>query len=54
MEVRTQGLTGAPADAVPEVLEIVHYRCRALGGHGAFREFAEWILANANLQGGAR
>ena len=25
----------------------VHYRCRAPGGHGAFRDFAEWILALA-------
>lgn len=39
------GLTGAPGDAMPEVLKRVHYRCRARGGHGAFREFAEWILA---------
>lgn len=39
------GLTGAPADAMPAVLREVHYRCRARGGHGAFREFAEWILA---------
>jgi 3-deoxy-D-manno-octulosonate 8-phosphate phosphatase (KDO 8-P phosphatase) len=39
-----QGLTGAPADAFPEVARAVHHCCRAAGGHGAFREFAEWIL----------
>ena len=38
------GLTGAPADAIPEVRNIVHYRCKAGGGNGAFRDFAEWIL----------
>jgi 3-deoxy-D-manno-octulosonate 8-phosphate phosphatase (KDO 8-P phosphatase) len=39
-----RGLTGAPADAMPEVSAAVHHRCAARGGHGAFREFAEWIL----------
>ncbi|MDP9121103.1 MAG: 3-deoxy-D-manno-octulosonate 8-phosphate phosphatase [Acidobacteriota bacterium] len=39
------GLTAAPADAMPEVLAACHYRCAARGGHGAFRDFAEWILA---------
>ena len=43
-EVGRRGLTAAPADAMPEVLTAVQYRCRACGGHGAFREFAEWIL----------
>lgn len=39
------GLIGAPADAMPEVLEVVHFRASARGGHGAFRDFAEWILS---------
>ena len=39
------GLTAAPADAMPEVLAACHHRCAARGGHGAFRDFAEWILA---------
>jgi len=38
------GLTGAPADAFTEVADGVHYLCQADGGHGAFRDFAEWIL----------
>ena len=42
--VREEGLTAAPADAMPEVLAAVHYRCQARGGYGAFREFAEWLL----------
>ena len=43
--IREFGLTGAPGDAVPEIRNRAHYVTRALGGHGAFREFAEWILA---------
>jgi 3-deoxy-D-manno-octulosonate 8-phosphate phosphatase (KDO 8-P phosphatase) len=39
-----RGLTASPADASPEVSAIAHYRCAARGGHGAFREFADWIL----------
>ena len=42
--VGAEGLTGAPADAMPEVLTLCQYICAARGGHGAFREFAEWIL----------
>lgn len=38
------GLTAAPADAMPELLAVCHHRCTARGGHGAFRDFAEWIL----------
>jgi 3-deoxy-D-manno-octulosonate 8-phosphate phosphatase (KDO 8-P phosphatase) len=40
-----RGLTAAPADAMPEVAAICHHRCTARGGHGAFRDFAEWLLA---------
>lgn len=36
------GLTGTPLDGL--VADAVHYRCRVPGGHGAFREFADWIL----------
>lgn len=38
------GLTGCPADAVQSVKNIAGYHCAALGGHGAVREFAEFIL----------
>ncbi len=44
------GLTAAPADAMPEVREAVHYVCEAPGGRGAFRDFAEWILRLRNQQ----
>lgn len=46
-----EGLTGAPADAHARVLEHAHCRCARPGGHGAFREFAEWLLA---LRSGGR
>ena len=39
------GLTGAPADATQAVIDLVHYQADRPGGHGAFREFAEWILS---------
>ncbi|HXB94393.1 MAG TPA: HAD-IIIA family hydrolase [Puia sp.] len=39
------GLSACPADAMPDVSRIVDYRCRVKGGDGAFREFAEWIIA---------
>jgi len=42
--VGERGLTAAPSDAMPEVLEAVHYRCAARGGFGAFRDFAEFVL----------
>lgn len=43
-EVGRVGLTAAPFDAIQEVGGAVHHLCRACGGEGAFREFAEWIL----------
>jgi 3-deoxy-D-manno-octulosonate 8-phosphate phosphatase (KDO 8-P phosphatase) len=38
------GLTAAPSDATDEVAAQVQFRCSKPGGHGAFREFAEWVL----------
>jgi len=43
-QIGTRGLTAAPADAMPDVRDAVHYVCLAPGGRGAFREFAEWLL----------
>jgi 3-deoxy-D-manno-octulosonate 8-phosphate phosphatase (KDO 8-P phosphatase) len=43
--VREAGLVGAPSDAMPEVVRRAHVVTAARGGHGAFREFAEWILS---------
>ena len=39
------GLSAAPADALPFVRELVDIPCLQPGGHGAFREFAEFIIA---------
>lgn len=39
------GIVGCPGDAMHFVEPAVHYRCTALGGRGAFREFAEWLIA---------
>jgi YrbI family 3-deoxy-D-manno-octulosonate 8-phosphate phosphatase len=38
------GLCACPGDAMAAVWGIVHYRCVERGGHGAFREFAEWLI----------
>ena len=38
------GLAGAPADAVPEVRERVHWSAPSAGGAGAARDFLELIL----------
>jgi 3-deoxy-D-manno-octulosonate 8-phosphate phosphatase (KDO 8-P phosphatase) len=39
------GLTAAPQDAMPKIIESVIYHCKMNGGQGAFRDFAEWIIA---------
>lgn len=39
------GLSACPGNAMSMVCGIVDYRCTEHGGHGAFREFAEWIIA---------
>jgi 3-deoxy-D-manno-octulosonate 8-phosphate phosphatase (KDO 8-P phosphatase) len=38
------GLTGAPSDAMPMIRRIALHHCSSPGGHGAFRDFADWIL----------
>ena len=42
------GLSGAPADAVPEVRERVHWVSSVNGGDGAARQFVELILKAQN------
>lgn len=39
------GLTASPSDGMLNVRNIVDYVCEEKGGHGAFREFAELIMA---------
>jgi 3-deoxy-D-manno-octulosonate 8-phosphate phosphatase (KDO 8-P phosphatase) len=38
------GLSAAPGDAFEATSDVALLRTRAPGGHGAFRELAEWIL----------
>jgi 3-deoxy-D-manno-octulosonate 8-phosphate phosphatase (KDO 8-P phosphatase) len=38
-------LAAAPGDALPQAVAVAHYVCRLFGGQGAFREFAELIIA---------
>ena len=47
--IKKVGFSGAPADAVDEVLEIVDFVCAKKGGNGAVREFVETILKKENL-----
>ncbi|NTU58378.1 MAG: HAD-IIIA family hydrolase [Chlorobiaceae bacterium] len=39
------GLVACPGDGMHFVEPCVHYRCVAVGGRGAFREYAEWLIA---------
>lgn len=53
--VARNGLTGSPQDAVDEIKAIAHFVASCPGGHGAFREFAEWLLtlrASSNVRDG--
>jgi len=43
--LRAVGFSAAPADAMPVVLDVVHYVCAKKGGEGAVRELADLILA---------
>ncbi len=43
--LRRVGLSACPADARPEVREVVHLVARAPGGRGAVRELCDLILA---------
>jgi 3-deoxy-D-manno-octulosonate 8-phosphate phosphatase (KDO 8-P phosphatase) len=39
------GLAACPADATPFARAVAHYVCPSRGGYGAFRDFAELIIA---------
>lgn len=42
--------TACPGDAVQEVKERCGYICAALGGHGAVREFVDWLIRGGTYQ----
>jgi 3-deoxy-D-manno-octulosonate 8-phosphate phosphatase (KDO 8-P phosphatase) len=44
--LKAVGFSAAPADAMPVVLQAVHYVCAKKGGEGAVREIADLILAS--------
>ncbi|HEY4151291.1 MAG TPA: HAD-IIIA family hydrolase [Chitinophagaceae bacterium] len=44
--MKAVGLTACPVDAMQMVLAQVDYTCKNKGGDGAFREFAEWLIAS--------
>ena len=46
--LKAVGFSAAPADGLPQVLEIVDYICRQKGGEGAVRELVEMILLSRN------
>jgi 3-deoxy-D-manno-octulosonate 8-phosphate phosphatase (KDO 8-P phosphatase) len=51
--MRAVGLAACPADATPFARAVAHYICPSRGGHGAFRDFAELIIAaRAETPGG--
>lgn len=43
--IRLAGVSGCPSDAIEPVKAAVTYVCKAKGGEGALREFAEWVVA---------
>ena len=43
--MRLVGLAACPADATPFARAVAHYVCPSRGGYGAFRDFAELIIA---------
>ena len=45
-EIAKEGLTACPGDAMPMAAKVAHYKAKAGGGNGAFRDFAEWILTH--------
>ena len=42
--LRAAGISGAPADAVPQVKVVVDFVSRREGGRGAVREFIDYLL----------
>jgi len=45
MIIEKIGFSACPGDAMPQVIKVVDYICTNKGGYGAFREFAEFIIA---------
>ena len=52
--LKAVGFSAAPADAMPLVLQVVHYVCKKRGGEGAVREVADLILGSPAYKPGNR
>jgi 3-deoxy-D-manno-octulosonate 8-phosphate phosphatase (KDO 8-P phosphatase) len=48
--IAREGLTAAPSDAIETIRHEVHYICKARGGNGAFRDFADQIINHTTTQ----
>jgi YrbI family 3-deoxy-D-manno-octulosonate 8-phosphate phosphatase len=48
--LRAVGFSGAPADCMEPVKQVVHYICRLKGGEGAVREVVDMILTARGAQ----
>lgn len=46
--IKLVGISGCPSDAIEPVKAAVTYVCKAKGGEGALREFAEWLVEQQN------
>ncbi len=46
--IKVVGFSACPNDAVESIKEIVDYTCSKKGGHGAYREVVDLILATLN------
>lgn len=52
--IKSVGLSACPVDSFPAVREIVDFVCSSGGGQGAFREFAEFIIASKTRSSNGR
>ncbi len=48
--IQLAGVSASPNDAINNVKTIVDYVCDLSGGNGAFREFADLIIASTNFK----
>jgi 3-deoxy-D-manno-octulosonate 8-phosphate phosphatase (KDO 8-P phosphatase) len=46
--MKIAGLSACPADALHFARDVADYVCRNKGGHGAFRDFAEFLIEAKN------
>lgn len=44
------GVNACPSDAMVQIKRIAHYLCENKGGFGAFREFAEFLIASRTTE----